>query len=307
MKKNLIIIPAIFFCVIALAGCKQKTTERKVSAKGDVEAVFAVNAYKVEPSSLDEYLEFGGDVDADSSVAVMPDTAGKISQVHVKVGQRVRKNQILASVDASRPGMVFAASPVRAPVDGTITYFPGVVGTSVAQSSIIAKVASTNKLEIETAVPERFVSRISMNQKALLSFNAYPGETFVAHITEISPVLDISSRTMNIKLSIDKQDPRIKIGMYAKIHLITEHKENIAVLPYEAVVKRDGQDYVFIIEQDGDKSKVVLSPVKVGIRVDNYQEIIQGVTNGDLVVVKGQTLLSDGSLVNVVSVTNEEK
>lgn len=55
------------------------------------------------------------------------------------------------------------------------------------------------------------------------------------------------------------------------------------------------------------KSKAVLSPVKVGIRVDNYQEILQGVTNGDLVIVKGQTLLSDGSLVNVVSVTNEEK
>ena len=95
--------------------------------------------------------------------------------------------------------------------------------------------------------------------------------------------------------------------MYAKIHLITEHKENIVVLPYDSVITREDQNYVFIVEQDGEKTKAVLSPVKVGIRVDNYQEILQGVTNGDLVIVKGQTLLSDGSLVNVVSVTNEEK
>lgn len=306
MKKANLFLLLICGCVLTLSSCA-KNSKKDAKAKGDVEAVFAVNAYKVEPSSLDDYLEFGGDVDAASSVAVMPDTAGKISQVYVKVGQKVSKNQILASVDASRPGMVFAASPVRAPIAGTVTYFPGVVGTSVAQSSIIAKVSSTNKLEIETAVPERFVSRISLNQKALLSFNAYPGETFEAYISEVSPVLDTSSRTMNIKLSIKKQDPRIKIGMYAKIHLITEHKENIVVLPYDSVITREDQNYVFIVEQDGEKSKAVLSPVKVGIRVDNYQEILQGVTNGDLVIVKGQTLLSDGSLVNVVSVTNEKK
>lgn len=306
MKKANLFLLLICGCVLTLSSC-DKNSKKDAKAKGDVEAVFAVNAYKVEPSTLDDYLEFGGDVDAASSVAVMPDTAGKISQVYVKVGQKVSKNQILASVDASRPGMVFAASPVRAPIAGTVTYFPGVVGTSVAQSSIIAKVSSTNKLEIETAVPERFVSRISLNQKALLSFNAYPGETFEAYISEVSPVLDTSSRTMNIKLSIKKQDPRIKIGMYAKIHLITEHKENIVVLPYDSVITREDQSYVFIVEQDGEKTKAVLSPVKVGIRVDNYQEILQGVTNGDLVIVKGQTLLSDGSLVNVVSVTNEEK
>lgn len=298
-KSTLAAVALIAIALTAFTGCNKN----KNKGKGDVEAVFAVNGYKVSPTSLDDYLEFGGDVDAASSVAVMPDTAGKISQIYVKVGQKVTKGQILCAVDASRPGMVFAASPVRAPVDGTVTYFPVVIGTSVAQSSVVAKVASITKLEIETSVPERFISRISMNQKAKLSFNAYPGEIFDAHITEISPVLDTSSRTMNIKLSIDNNDPKIKIGMYAKIHLVTEHKEGITVLPYGTVITRNGESYVFIVEKDGEQTRAVLSPVKVGIRVDNYQEILQGVTNGDIVVIKGQTLLSDGSLLNVVSVS----
>nr|WP_318660601.1 efflux RND transporter periplasmic adaptor subunit [uncultured Treponema sp.] len=306
MKISKFVLTAIAaISIVLLAGCENKNDPKK--GKGDVEAVFAVTAYRVEPTSLDDYLEFGGDVDAASSVAVMPDTAGKISQIYVKVGQKVTKGQMICAVDASRPGMVFAASPVRAPVDGTVVYFPCVIGTSVAQSSVVAKIASTTKLEIETAVPERFVSRIAMNQKAILSFNAYPGEKFEAHVSEISPVLDTSSRTMNIKLSVDKQDSKIKIGMYAKIHLITEHKNDITVLPYGAVISRKGEDYVFIAEQDGDKTKAKMVPVKVGIRVDNYQEILQGVTRDDLVIVKGQTLLSDDALINVVSVVNDEK
>ncbi|WP_318676633.1 efflux RND transporter periplasmic adaptor subunit [Treponema sp.] len=301
MKKSLVITGALVLAALSLTSCSKKGPVQK----GEVEAVFAVNAYKVSPTNLDNYLEFGGDVDAASSVAVMPDTAGKISQLHVKVGQKVSKGQILAAVDASRPGMVFAASPVRAPVAGTVTYFPCVVGTSVAQSSVIAKISSTNNLEIETSVPERFVSRISMNQKAKLSFNAYPGETFDAHIIEISPVLDTASRTMSIKLAIDKKDPKIKIGMYAKIHLVTEQKKNVCVLPYGTVITRKGETFVFTVKDEGEKKVAVLTPVRVGIRVDNLQEIEAGVIPGDIVITKGQTLLSDGSSVNVLSVSEE--
>ena len=299
MKKSLVITGALVLAAFSITGCSKKTSGQKQ----EVEAVFAVNAYKVSPTNLDDYLEFGGNVDASSSVAVMPDTAGKISQLHVKVGQKVTKGQILAAVDASRPGMVFAASPVRSPVSGTVTYFPG--GTSVTQSSVIAKISSTNNLEIETSVPERFVSRISMNQKAKLSFNAYPGETFDAHIKEISPVLDTSSRTMSIKLAIDKQDPKIKIGMYAKIHLVTEQKKNVCVLPYGTVITRKGETFVFTVKDEGEKKVAVLTPVRVGIRVDNLQEIEAGVIPGDIVITKGQTLLSDGSSVNVLSVSEE--
>lgn len=307
MKKSKLLLSVVCGCsVLALSGCKKGPAGSSKNKK-DVEAVFAVTAYKAVPSTLDDYLEFGGDVDAASSVAVMPDTAGKISQVNVKIGQHVERNQILAAVNTSRPGMVFADSPVRSPVAGTVTYFPGVIGTSVSQQSVIAKISSVNELEIQTAVPERFVSRVSLNQNANLSFNAYPGEVFSAHIKEISPVLDITSRTMNIKFAIDSPDPRIKIGMYAKIKLVTEHREDAIVVPYGTVVSRNGEDFVFVAKKDGDKMRASFTPVKVGIRVDNNQEIVQGVSKDDLVIVKGQTLLSDGALVNIVTVTNEEK
>ena len=111
---------------------------------------------------------------------------------------------------------------------------------------------------------------------------------------------------MSIKLAIDKPDPRIKIGMYSKIHLVTNQKKNVCVLPYGAVITRKGETFVFVVKEEGDKKIAVLTPVRVGIRVDNLQEVEAGVIPGDVVITKGQTLLSDGSLVNVISVAENE-
>lgn len=306
MRKTKLIIrsTALAMCVaVCFMSCKKNQAESGAGTEA-VQATFAVTSYKVEYSTLDDYLEFGGDVDSVSSVAVMPDQAGKISALYVKVGDKVYKNQELVAVDASRPGMVFAPSPVRAPVAGTVTSLPGVIGTSVAQSSIVARIASTNELEVTTSIPERYVSRIEMNQRALISFDAYPSETFEAHIKEISPVLDNSTRAMAVKLAIDTRDAKIKAGMYAKIHLITEHKESVTVLPYGTVVSKNNQSYVFRVVHNGDDSRVTVVPVKVGIRVDNLQEILEGIKVGDEIVTKGQSLLGEGSKVNVVSVAN---
>ena len=102
------------------------------------ETALAVNTYVAKAGNLDEYLEFGGDVVASSSVDVMPDTSGKISDIRVKVGDSVQRNQILARVDPSRPGMTYETSPIRAPVAGTITSLSVSVGSMVGPSMSIA-------------------------------------------------------------------------------------------------------------------------------------------------------------------------
>ena len=196
--------------------------------------------------------------------------------------------------------MDYKISPVKAPVSGTITSFPFSVGSTVAGSLSIGKISSTGTLEIRTNVAERFISRVSMNQKAELSFDAYPGEKFPAVLVEIDPVLDTSSRTLGIKLVQQPADSRLRAGMYARIKLVTDTKKNTIVIPNNVIVNRNEQDVVYII--DPMTNTVKASPVKTGIRVDDRQEIVSGITAGDLVVIKGQALLSDGAKVNIVSI-----
>ena len=88
--------------------------------------------------------------------------------------------------------------------------------------------------------------------------------------------------------------------MYARIRLITDTRKNTIVIPANVIVRRNEEDVVYIV--DTLTNTVKASPVKRGIRVDDKQEVEMGITPGDLVVIKGQSLLSDGAKVNVVSI-----
>ena len=139
-KKILLAATCISFLTITGCSKAKPTAETHVEQK---ETVYAVNTYVAAAENLDEYLEFGGDVVAASSVDVMPDASGKISDIRVRVGDYVQRNEIIARVDPSRPGMTYETSPIRAPVAGTVTSMPVSVGSMVAPSMSIAKISST--------------------------------------------------------------------------------------------------------------------------------------------------------------------
>lgn len=302
MKSTKIISACVLgFAVAGLfCGCGNKKKDAKANSE-PVETVFAVSTYKAVPRTLDNYLEFGGNVQTSSSVDIFPDVqSGKLSKINVKVGDKVKKDQVVALVDASRAGMDYQSSPIKAPVDGTITSFPYSVGATVAGSMSVGKISSTGTLEIKTNVAERFLSRVKMNQRAELTFDAYPGVVFPAKLVEIDPILDVNTRTLGVKLIQTPSDSRLRAGMYARIKLITDTKKNTIVIPHNVIVRRNEQDIVYIV--DTLTNTVKASPVKRGIRVDDKQEVEMGITPGDLVVIKGQALLSDGAKVNVVSI-----
>lgn len=287
----------------ALVSCKGKS--EKTAKEEETETIYAVNADVVQAGNLDDYLEFGGDVSSVSAVDVYPDAAGKISRIRVAVGDLVKKDQIIAYVDPSRPGMNYSENPVKAPISGRVTSFPPTIGTMVSQSYSIAKISDTDELQIKVNVAERFISRIRENQTAVVSFDAYPGVEFKARVFEVSPVLDTTSRTMLAKLKVEPADSRIKAGMYARVKLITDTIEGAVVVPNDAIVYRDGKPYIFTAKSENAESSVNMVSVKEGLSVDNKTEIQEGLKEGDIIIVKGQSLLSDGSKVKILSISGK--
>ncbi|MCR5288985.1 MAG: efflux RND transporter periplasmic adaptor subunit [Treponema sp.] len=300
-------------CMVIIAMTTGCNKDKKAEATEKVEAAFAVNTYTTTEGRLDDYLEFGGDVVASSVVNIIPDTNGKISKIRVSVGDFVKRDQIVAYVDPSKPGMNYAESPVRSPVSGTITSFPYVIGTTVGPQSAIGQISSTANLEIQTNIAERFVSRIRNGQKASVSFDAFPGETFTAVVFEVSPVLDTTTRTMRVKLRIDPADDRVKSGMYARVRLITDQIQNAIIVPYDALIIREGKSYVFTVQRTGTPIQgqtgfpgiAHLTEIREGIHVDDKQEILSGLSSGQEIVTRGQSLLNDGSKVNIITTVNE--
>ncbi len=310
MKKRNIAIIAVFLVVIAAALLLPSATKKgpagapgaagrgAASRGGTAVATFTVRTAAVERRTLQDYIESNGDIVVDASVKVYPQVSGEIRSMKVALGSEVAKGQLIAEVDPSTPGSAYALNPVHAPIAGTVTSSPLPVGSTVTASSAIVELGDVTDIEAEAMIPERYVGVLKVGLKAAVSFEAYPGESFAATVTRVSPVVDAASRTKTIRLSFDRADPRIDAGMFAKIRLDTVTYAERLTVSEGAVLSDSSGSYVFVVNADGTASK---RAVAIGAGVDELVELKSGVAEGELVVVEGASALSDGAAVKDIT------
>ncbi len=309
-KKLIIVVTAIVALTFACTprgegtegeqGAQSERAARPGTASNEEEAeqLFAVNTTIAREQSIVDYFDLSGDIRAQSNVTVVSEVAGDVTRIFVELGERVARNERIAEMDPSKPGQRFELNVVRSPIAGTVVQIPAEVGMSASPGMPLINISQTDELEIVTRIPERNVSRISIGQKARVQLDAYPDTNFIAEVFEINPVLDPITRTLEIRLVIlDEFGVSIRPGMYAKIQLIVEEKEGV-VLPFQAVVRRFGEQFVYIVNQD---DTVTQQQIQAGIQIDDKIEVVSGVEKDAAVVYQGQSLLSDGVKVRVIN------
>jgi len=295
--RNSILFLAL--CVI-FYGCGQGS---KGGAAAVTVPVFAVNTVTAVSGQIQDYITLSGDIYAGSTVDVYSDAAGKITNIFVSVGSRVTRGASIAAVDPSRPGMTFRQSIAAAPIGGTVVMIPAQIGMTINQAVPLARIAGGGGLEIKLNVAERFISRMARNLPCEITLDAWPGETFYGSITEVSPTVDLVSRTMEMRVNVTDSGSKLKPGMFAKVKVITERKNDIVKIPSAAVINRFGEIYVYVAAKDEEDPQIDIVKKRIvtpGIIIDGIAEIIDGLNSGDEVVVRGQTLLDDGSRVNII-------
>jgi RND family efflux transporter MFP subunit len=239
-----------------------------------------------------------GDVLAGTQVSIYPQAAGKLAEARFQVGDSVGRGQVVATVDPSRPGEFYSLSPVVSTISGTVLQKPLSPGDTVSAGSAIYVIGDLSSLVVETFVPERFSTAMRLGLPAQVSFEAMPGETFQAEISELSPVLDPQSRTLRIRLRFaGSRDPRIRAGMFATVSLVTGSRRNVPVIPRASVINTYGKWIVFVVDGNGTAERREIS---LGMESEETVEILSGLEPGERVVVAGQNFLSDGDPVRVV-------
>ncbi|MHC6204809.1 efflux RND transporter periplasmic adaptor subunit [Breznakiellaceae bacterium SP9] len=265
--------------------------------------VFAVNTTQAVQGQIRDYLGLSGDIVAGSTVDVFSDIAGKITKLYVSVGQNIRAGDNIAEVDPSKPGMDYIPGTAKSPISGRIVALPAQVGMTISQATSLARLTAGNSLELRVYVAERFISKISLGQNCEVTLDAWPGDVFQGKVREISPVVDPASRTMEIKISVPNTNNRLKVGMFAKVKIITAQKSGIVKIPAGALVTRFGKDFLFTVENDPADPSIKVARQKTitkGILIDSILEIQEGVKADEQVIVKGQTLLEDGARINII-------
>jgi multidrug efflux pump subunit AcrA (membrane-fusion protein) len=257
-----------------------------------------VRAAAVVPGTVETGVVINGDVLAGTQISLYPSVSGRLAETRLQVGDPVRAGQAVAMVDPSKPGEVYSLSPVVSTISGTVLQKPLSPGDMVGTSSVVYVVGDLSTLVLETFVPERYSTAMRLGLSAQVSFEAMPGETFVAAVSELSPVLDPASRTLRIRLRFQgRADPRIRAGMFATVSLVTESRGNVPVIPRSSVINTYGSWIVFVVKSE---NSVERREIKMGLENEETVEVQAGLSIGELVVTAGQNFLSDGDLVRVV-------
>jgi RND family efflux transporter MFP subunit len=259
--------------------------------------VFSVHVAQADQLTLQAYIEINGNIVSGKQVAVFPDIAGKLASIRVELGSAVRQGQLLAEVDPSRPGAVYALSSVYAPIAGIVTSVPPAAGAMVAASASLLTISGTGALELETQIPERELAQLKTGLKATVSLEAFPGEDFPATMTRLSPTVDPLSRTKKAILKFDRDDPRINAGMFARVKLDTRSYPDVITVPAEALTESRGRTGLYVVFSGTAEFREVTT----GISVDGKTEIREGLSVGEMVVIQGQQILTSGAKLRIVS------
>ena len=311
---GLVIVPSI---ATEINGKAQAGGPGRPGNAGAANTVFTVRTEDAVIRNLEAYIEINGNIVSAEQVVVVPETGGKLVSMRPAIGSTVRKGDLIAEVDPSRPGSHYSLSPVYAPVSGVVVSHPLSVGSTVSTATALLTIASAGSLEIEALVPEREVGQLRTGLQAEVRLEAFPGETFRAELVKLSPVVDPVSRTKNISLRFVREDRRINSGMFARVKLKTRIYENVVSIPQDAVIENRGVPVVFVLAGTGgsgmgnrgavnegafEEGAIIVSmrEVSPGVTVDGETEIKAGLNAGDKVGVQGQQFLTDGAAVRVL-------
>ncbi|MBO5124931.1 MAG: efflux RND transporter periplasmic adaptor subunit [Spirochaetaceae bacterium] len=262
-------------------------------SQGDMTTV-TVSVKAMEPETLQKTVLLNGDVASRTETSIYPDTSGKVSRILKSLGDTVRRGEVIAYVDPSRPGSAYAASPVTATVAGTIIQQPYSVGDTIGTSNALAVIGSLQDLEIRVKVSEKYSSYLKVGLPAYVSLVSAPEEHFTARIASISPVVNPASRTQEVTLVLDQQDSRIKPGMFAQVRLVIIEEKDTFVVPLEAIRSYNDDSAVFVVAADNTAYRKL---VTTGVSNDNDIQIVSGLIQGDQVIVAGS--VTEGMKVRV--------
>lgn len=195
---------------------------------------------------------------------------------------------------------------IIAPFDGTVGLRNIDLGEFVQDGADLANLEDTRQLTVDFRLPERYQSRLAAGQRVRVELDALPGQHFEARVQAVDPLLDVNGRSIAVRAALPAQSGSpLRPGMFARVTTVFASNEAALVVPEEAVVPQSGKQFVIRLEREGegDGARLVSrrTEVRLGVRRGAQVQIVQGLAEGDTVVVAGQQRLQkDGTPVRVI-------
>ena len=192
-----------------------------------------------------------------------------------------------------------ANTVIRAPIEGVLEDRMVEVGTMVNVGRDVGRLVSLNPMKVVAGVPERYAIDVSSGTSAVAIFDALRVRS-EGTISYVGATVDPSNRTFQIELEMDNPGGVIKPEMIANVSVVRNDYTNVIVIPQEALVRTEDGYVVYLADGSDGNFRAVSKFVEVGPSQGNQVLIEKGLEVGDELIVMGQTLISNGDLVNIV-------
>jgi len=213
----------------------------------------------------------------DNLVAVINETQAEIGQ---------------AKADLALQQERLSDTTIRAPFDGITGARTIAVGDYIKSGDSLLPVLAMDPLEIQFLVPEKYIPAVQLGQTVQVMVDAYPERVFEGTIFFISPNVDTISRNIEIKAVLDNQERLLKPGMFARLSLVTDVRDNSLTVPTESIVIAEDETYIYVVDDQMTAHKVT---VRLGQITREWTEILgTGLQPHTRVIVEGKYSAKEG-------------
>ncbi len=271
----------------------------KVQESGKSENVINVSIKEMHPETFRQLLLSNADLkNLHGAVSMTAPVSGVVVSNTVRLGERVSAGDELGVMDASDIGVDYNMAPVISKAAGTVVAVNAIENQKVAAGTVLYVIEPDPEFVLSASVPESDVDSIRLYSRATFITAGDRSKTHEAWITYISPVVNTTTRTVPIELTVDKTADNLvglRNGNFVELTLVKSERDNVFVLPKDAIRTYDGKSVVYLAGSDNIAKRV---EVTLGLSTQSQIIVSSGLSEGDRVIVQGNP--QDGDKIQVL-------
>lgn len=201
-----------------------------------------------------------------------------------------------AEVDVKIAQMNLKKTKIRAPFSGIVTDIKVHPHEHVNPGTELFTLVNINRIKVEARVLESEIGKMKVDREVDLRFSAYPGRVFKGRVKAISPIVNPQDKTCKVIIDVPNPKQEIKPGMHAEVEIAAEIYKNRLLIPQEAILVRAGRKLAFVVEEGLAKWRYI----EVELENEDYAEVLDGIKEGEMVIVEGHFTLAHDARVRIV-------
>lgn len=203
--------------------------------------------------------------------------------------------------EAARQRERLVRHAVVAPFDGVVRERLVEPGEYVAETTPVVALVATDRLRMDVAAPQQYYALIKPGMTARIQPESRADRTIEAAVDVTVPASDALARSFLVRMFVDNSAGRLTPGMSARVLFDIQTDDTVLVAPRDAVVRvaGGGGTRMWVVEQTAEGSRARMRQVSLGRGANGWVEVLDGLSAGDAVVVRGNESLGDDQPVRV--------